>query len=95
MKKRTLASLLCAMMAVSVLASCGNSSSSSSEASSSADSTASTAESTDGSEESTAEEDLREPELVTLDVVTMSSGKNEPDITEVEEAYGETPEDED
>ena len=86
MKKRTLASLLCAMMAVSVLASCGNSSSSSSEASSSADSTASTAESTDGSEESTAEEDLREPELVTLDVVTMSSGKNEPDITEVEEA---------
>ena len=86
MKKRTLASLLCAMMAVSVLASCGNSSSSSSEASSSTDSTASTAESTDGSEENTAEEDLREPELVTLDVVTMSSGKNEPDITEVEEA---------
>ena len=86
MKKRTLASLLCAMMAVSVLASCGNSSSSSSEASSSTDSTASTAESTDGSEGSTAEEDLREPELVTLDVVTMSSGKNEPDITDVENA---------
>ena len=94
MKKRTLASVLCAMLAVSMLASCGSSSSSSS---STADSSASTTESADASEsesdadseEAAADEDLRESELVTLDVVTMSSGKNEPDISEVASAMNE------
>ena len=81
MKKKLLATLLCAVMSVAVMSSCGNGGSSSS--SSTGSSTGSTGSSTTSA---SSETDLREPELVTLDVVTMSSGKNEPDITMVEEA---------
>ncbi len=84
MKKRTLASVLCAMLAVSMFASCGSDTSSSSA--SVADNTASTEASSESSSENTAEEDLREPELVTLDVVTMASGKTEEGTEEVENA---------
>ena len=72
MKKRLFAALLCAAMSVSLMASCGNGGSSSSSSST-------------GSNASS-ENDLRESQLVTLDVVTMSSGKNEPDIGMVEDA---------
>ena len=72
MKKRLFAALLCAAMSVSLMASCGNGGSSSSSSSS-------------AGSDSSAENDLRESQLVTLDVVTMSSGKNEPDIGMVED----------
>ena len=75
MKKRLFASLICAMLSVSLMASCGNNGSSSSNSGSS----------TTGSSSGSSDNDLRESELVTLDVVTMSSGKNEPDITMVED----------
>ena len=75
MKKRLFASLICAMLSVSLMASCGNNGSSSSNSGSS----------TTGSNSGSSDNDLRESELVTLDVVTMSSGKNEPDITMVED----------
>ena len=86
MKKRTFAALFCAMLAVTMMASCGGNDTTTDSSSSTDSSSAST-----GSEEGTAssESDLREEELVTLDVVTMSSGKNEPDITDVENAMNE------
>ncbi len=87
MKKRTFAALFCAMLAVTMMASCGGNDTTTDSSSS----TDSSSASTDSTEDSTAsaESDLREDELVTLDVVTMSSGKNEPDITDVENAMNE------
>lgn len=79
MKKRTFAALFCAMLAVTMMASCGDNNTSSTENSSAAS----------GETTGSSESDLREDELVTLDVVTMSSGKNEPDITDVENAMNE------
>lgn len=76
MKKRILTSLLAAAMAVGMLASCGDNSGST--AGSSADNTTGTDSS------ATAENDLREDELVTLEVVSMSSGKEQSAIDEVE-----------
>lgn len=85
MKKRTFAALFCAMLAVTMMASCGDDNTSSNNSAS--NSSASTGETTGSADSS--ESDLREDELVTLDVVTMSSGKNEPDITDVENAMNE------
>ena len=65
MKKRTFAALFCAMLAVTMMASCGDNNTSSTENSSAAS----------GETTGSSESDLREDELVTLDVVTMSSGK--------------------
>ena len=87
MKKRTLALILSALTAATVFASCSSSSDGSSAASDSSASGSETpaprrarllATATSGKEE-----------LVTLDVVCMSSGKNEPDITVVENAMNE------
>ena len=87
MKKRTLALILTALTAAAVFASCGDSGESTpaSEPASGSE-TASTGETAGDEGGETAESDLREEELVTLDVVCMSSGKNEPDITDVENA---------
>ena len=81
MAKRILAAVLAAVMALS-LAACGNSESSSTAGSSSA----AGGYSAGSSATSTGTEDLREPELVTLDVVTMASGKEESGVAQVEEA---------
>ena len=87
MKKRTLALILSALTAATVFASCSDSSGGSSAASDSSASGSETAGTETG--ETSGDSDLREEELVTLDVVCMSSGKNEPDITDVENAMNE------
>ena len=87
MKKRTLALILSALTAATVFASCSDSSGGSSAASESSASGSETAGTETG--ETSGDSDLREEELVTLDVVCMSSGKNEPDITDVENAMNE------
>ena len=87
MKKRTLALILSALTAATVFASCSDSSDGSSAASESSASGSETAGTETG--ETSGDSDLREEELVTLDVVCMSSGKNEPDITDVENAMNE------
>ena len=87
-------SLLLAALLVMSLAACGGDSGSSSAASGSTASTASQAEESKADESKADEdssagetgEDLREPELVTLDIVTMASGKEESGIAQVEEA---------
>ena len=87
MKKRTLALILTALTAATVFASCGDSGESTPASDTTSGSeTASTDETAGDEGGETAESDLREEELVTLDVVCMSSGKNEPDITDVENA---------
>ena len=84
MNKRILTGILAASLALSVFTSCGNSDN---QSSTGADSTASTGSSqTAEGGESTAESDLREKELVTLDVVTMASGKEESGIAMVQDA---------
>lgn len=84
MAKRILAIVMALAMVMS-LAACGGDSADSSDANvSSAASTGS--EVSTGSTSSEEEVDLREPELVTLDIVTMASGKEESGIAEVEEA---------
>ena len=87
MKKRTLALILSALTAATVFASCSDSSGGSSAASESSTSGSETAGTETG--ETSGDSDLREEELVTLDIVCMSSGKNEPDITDVENAMNE------
>ena len=87
MKKRTLALILSALTAATVFASCSDSSDGSSAASDSSASGSETAGTETG--ETSGDSDLREEELVTLDIVCMSSGKNEPDITDVENAMNE------
>lgn len=85
MAKRILAALLAVMLVLSLVA-CGSDSTTSSESTESSATTEESSESSESSEEATEEVDLREPELVTLDIVTMASGKEESGITEVEEA---------
>src|SRR5699024_10577063 len=87
MKKRTLALILSALTAATVFASCSDSSGGSSAASESSASGSETAGTETG--ETSGDSDLREEELVTLDIVCMSYGKNEPDITDVENAMNE------
>ena len=87
MKKRTLALILSALTAATVFASCSDSSGGSSAASESSASGSETVGTETG--ETSGDSDLREEELVTLDIVCMSSGKNEPDITDVENAMNE------
>lgn len=80
MAKRILAALMAAALTLSLAACSGGGESSSSQSS-----TAAGGESSTGSD-SSEETDLREPELVTLDIVTMASGKEDSGITQVEEA---------
>ena len=79
MAKRILAALLAAVLALSLAACAGDSG-----ASSNGSDSAASGESSTGSD--SGEADLKEPELVTLDVVTMASGKEESGVAEVEEA---------
>ncbi|MDO4293593.1 MAG: ABC transporter substrate-binding protein [Eubacteriales bacterium] len=81
MKRKILALMLTASLAAAALTGCGSDSSGTGSDTSAAGNT--------GAETGSAEADLKESELVTLDVVMMSSGKNEPDITEVENAMNE------
>ena len=67
------------MLALSLAACAGDSG-----ASSNGSDSAASGESSTGSD--SGEADLKEPELVTLDVVTMASGKEESGVAEVEEA---------
>ena len=76
MAKRIMAVLLAVLLVLS-LAACGSSANSGNTEDSSAENVENTAN---------AEDDLREPELVTLDIVTMASGREESGIAEVEEA---------
>lgn len=76
MAKRIMAALLAVLLVLS-LAACGSSANSGNTEDSSAENVENTAN---------GEDDLREPELVTLDIVTMASGKEESGIAEVEEA---------
>lgn len=86
MAKRILAIVMALALTMS-LAACGGDSDSGTDANvSSAASTGSTVSTDDTDTDSVADVDLREPELVTLDVVTMASGKEESGIAEVEEA---------
>lgn len=80
MAKRILATLLAAALTLS-LAACGNGTSGSGSSSA-----ASGKESSESTSSAAGEADLKEPELVTLDIVTMASGKEESGIAEVEEA---------
>ena len=85
MAKRILAVLLAAVLTLSLAACGGNSATSSTTSESSASETSESGESST-EESGAAEEDLREPELVTLDIVTMASGKEESGVAQVEEA---------
>ncbi len=90
MVKRIIAALLAVAMLLALAACGGDGGSSSSQESSSASQGGESSESsqaTDGeSSAASASGDLKEPELVTLDIVTMASGKEESGIAEVEEA---------
>lgn len=80
MKKRALALVLTtAMAAGTVLTGCSGSSASGKTAATDG----MTTETSEGESASAAETDLREKELVTLDMVMMGSGKNEPDVSQV------------
>lgn len=85
MAKRILAVLLAAVLTLSLAACGGNGATSSTTSESSASETSESGESST-EESGAAEEDLREPELVTLDIVTMASGKEESGVAQVEEA---------
>ena len=87
MAKRLVAMLMAAALTLS-LAACGNggSSSSTADSSTSSESSASDSAAADSSDASSEAEDLKESELVTLNIVTMSSGKEESGIAQVEEA---------
>lgn len=93
MKKKALALTLAAVMSIGLLAGCGSSAdgSDSTEAAASVEASEEGSEgaSEEGGESTSGESDLRESELVTLDLVMMSSGKEEPDITLVEDAMNE------
>ena len=79
MAKKIISALMAVVLSLSVAA-CGSSNTTSSTGS---EASASTGESTTESTE-TAETDLKEEELVTLDVITMSSGKEDKDVKLVE-----------
>ena len=81
MAKRILAVLLAAVLTLSLAACSGNTETSGTGSDSSAAGESGT--------EGTGETDLREPELVTLDIVTMASGKEDSGVTQVEEAMNE------
>lgn len=81
MAKRILAVLLAAVLTLSLAACSGNTGTSGTGSDSSAAGESGT--------EGTGETDLREPELVTLDIVTMASGKEDSGVTQVEEAMNE------
>lgn len=87
MAKRLVAMLMAAALTLS-LAACGNggSSSSTADSSTSSESSASDSAAADSSDASSEAEDLKESELVTLNIVTMSGGKEESGIAQVEEA---------
>ena len=85
MAKRILAALLAVMMVLSLVA-CSNNSANNEATEETSKTETSETTTEEGTEEETEEVDLREPELVTLDIVTMASGKEESGITEVEEA---------
>lgn len=84
MAKRILAVLLAAALTLSLAACSGGTGNSSTGSTSSASESSESSESS--ADESSEEVDLREPELVTLDIVTMASGKEESGIAQVEEA---------
>lgn len=85
MAKRIISIVMALAMVMSLAACGGSTNTSSTDANvSSAASTGSEVSSTGTSSEE--EVDLREPELVTLDIVTMASGKEESGIAQVEEA---------
>ena len=90
MAKRIIAALLAVAMLLALAACGGDGGSSSSQESSAASQGGESSESSqtsDGeSSAASASGDLKEPELVTLDIVTMASGKEESGIAEVEEA---------
>ena len=75
MAKRILAVLLAAVLTLSLAACSGNTETSGTGSDSSAAGESGT--------EGTGETDLREPELVTLDIVTMASGKEDSGVTQV------------
>ena len=77
MAKRLVAMLMAAALTLS-LAACGNggSSSSTADSSTSSESSASDSAAADSSDASSEAEDLKESELVTLNIVTMSGGKD-------------------
>lgn len=81
MAKRILAVFLAAVLTLSLAACSGNTETSGTGSDSSAAGESGT--------EGTGETDLREPELVTLDIVTMASGKEDSGVTQVEEAMNE------
>ena len=81
MAKRILAVRLAAVLPLSLAACSGNTETSGTGSDSSAAGESGT--------EGTGETDLREPELVTLDIVTMASGKEDSGVTQVEEAMNE------
>ncbi|MBO5069038.1 MAG: ABC transporter substrate-binding protein [Roseburia sp.] len=83
MKKKILATLLTVAMTLSLVACGGDSTTDNKTGESSAANTSSE------SSEVEEEVDLREPELVTIDIVTMASGKEESGIEEVEAAMNE------
>lgn len=84
MAKRILAVFLAAALTLSLAACSGGTGNSSTGSTSSASESSESSESS--ADESSEEVDLREPELVTLDIVTMASGKEESGIAQVEEA---------
>lgn len=99
--KRILAALLALCMVLS-LAACGGESGGSSQQSGTTESQSSqSSQSSQGGESSessgevsqTAGEDLKEPELVTLNLITMASGKEETGVAHVEEAMNQLLED--
>ena len=87
MAKRLVAMLMAAALTLS-LAACGNggSSGSTADSSTSSESSASDSAAADSSDASSEAEDLKESELVTLNIVTMAGGKEESGIAQVEEA---------
>ncbi len=102
MVKRIIAALLAVSLVLSLAACTGDSGKSSSqqsssEASSQASNAGESSESSEASEESQVSQatgdDLKEPELVTLNLITMASGKEETGIAHVEEAMNELLED--
>ena len=88
-KAKRIIAVLLAVALVLALAACGGDSGSSSQQSSTPADTQSSADGTSskaGEESQASAEDLKEPELVTMDIVTMASGKEESGIAQVEEA---------
>ncbi len=91
MLKRMMAALLAVLLVVALAACGGDNGGSQPEGSSETGSSSEaggeeSTPSTEGETQSTSGDDLKEPELVTLDIVTMASGKEESGVAQVEEA---------